>query len=69
MYARYSGGIWETQQVDSLGDVGLFCSLDLNSLGQPAISYYDNSRGDLKLALTYALPPALYFMPAIMKDP
>jgi hypothetical protein len=69
MYARFSGGIWEFQTVDNLGDVGLYCSIDLTILGQPAISYYDNSRGDLKLALTYGLPPALYFIPAIMKEP
>ena len=68
MYARYSGGIWEFQTVDSLGDVGLYCSLDLNALGQPAISYYDNSKGDLKLTLTYTLPPAFYFIPVISKD-
>ncbi len=69
MYGRFSGGIWEFQTVDNLGDVGLYCSIDLTSLGQPAISYYDNSRGDLKLALTYGLPPALYYIPAIMKEP
>jgi len=69
MYARYSGGIWEFQVVDSLGDIGLFCSLDINGLGQPAISYYDNSRGDLKLALTYTLPPAKYYLPVIMLEP
>ena len=69
MYARYSGGIWEFQTVDNLGDVGLYCSIDLNGLGEPAISYYDNSRADLKLALTYTLPPALFFMPVIMKEP
>jgi hypothetical protein len=69
MYARFSGGIWEFQTVDSAGDVGLYCSIDLNSLGQPAISYYDNSRADLKLALSFPLPPALYFMPVITKEP
>ena len=69
MYARYSGGIWEFQVVDSLGDIGLFCSLDINGLGQPAISYYDNSRGDLKLALSYTLPLVKFFIPVIMKEP
>jgi hypothetical protein len=77
MYARYQGGIWEFQTVDSTGDVGLFCSLDL--IGPDpmnpvppiriAISYYSNSRGDLKLALNgYTLPPALYYLPVEFKD-
>jgi len=57
---------WEFQIVDgdvadgdgiNEGDVGYYCSIDLNGLGQPAISYYDNSHGDLKVALSYPLPP------------
>ncbi len=77
MYARYQGGIWEFQTVDSIGDVGLFCSLDLlgpdpvNPLPpiRIGISYYSNSRGDLKLALNgFVLPPSRLFLPVIARD-
>jgi hypothetical protein len=66
-YAQKVGAAaWEFQVVDgdvtdgdgiNEGDVGYYCSIDLNGLGQPAISYYDNSHGDLKIALSYPLPP------------
>ncbi len=71
--------VWETQVVDGAagidgdpideGDVGMYCSIDLNAAGQPAISYYDNSRGDLKLAMSYALPPVSVFLPVILNAP
>jgi hypothetical protein len=65
-YAQYSGGVWEYQLVDGDGDVGYSCSLDLTAAGQPAISYYDNSRADLRLALSYTLPPVdSFFLPLI----
>ena len=68
---------WEFQIVDgdvadgdgiNEGDVGYYCSIDLNGLGQPAISYYDNSHADLKVALSYPLPPmpaASLFLPIV----
>jgi hypothetical protein len=66
-YAQKVGAAaWEFQIVDgdvadgdgiNEGDVGYYCSIDLNGVGQPAISYYDNSHGDLKVALSYPLPP------------
>lgn len=73
-YAQKVGAAaWEFQIVDgdvtdgdgiNEGDVGYYCSIDINGLGQPAISYYDNSHGDLKVALSYPLPamptPSIY---------
>jgi hypothetical protein len=66
MYAQYSAGMWEYQTVDGDGDVGYSCSIDLTAAGDIAISYYDNSRGDLRLATTFALPLMdLFFMPIV----
>lgn len=66
-YAQKVGAAnWQFQIVDgdvadgdgiNEGDVGYYCSLDLNGMGQPAISYYDNSHGDLKIAMSYPMPP------------
>ncbi len=65
-YARYSAGIWEFETVDSNGDVGISCSMALTTSGEPAMSYYDNTRGDLKIALSYALPPMELFLPVMI---
>lgn len=62
-------GPWEISVVPDTGDYGYYCSLDLNGSGEPAITYFDNSRGDLKIAFSYALPlaPFQLNLPLIMK--
>jgi len=41
---------WTCQIVDSSGDVGRYTSLVFYASNKPAVSYYDNGNGDLKLA-------------------
>ena len=55
-YAYWDGVIWSFEVVDGDGDVGKFCSLALNSAGEPAISYYDESGRDLMYATSFTLP-------------
>ncbi len=55
----------------SVGDVGAYCSIAISSGGEPAISYYDATKGALKLILsdTFVLPDAeLSFLPIILND-
>lgn len=75
-YARWEGADpWLTQIVDSAGDVGYFCAIDVLPGDMIAISYYDNSRADLKAALNYLppavppLPPNKFFLPLIEWTP
>jgi hypothetical protein len=74
MYARGIGAgpiTWTRERVDQTGDVGAYCSMGLDSIGRRAISYYDNSNGDLKIALDYTLPPAAaqLFLPLMYRRP
>jgi hypothetical protein len=67
MYA-YWNGAWTLETVDSLGDVGMFCSIAQGPAGLVGISYYDNSLGDLKYATNIAFdPPALLFLPLVVQ--
>lgn len=49
--AGVSAADWDSAQtVDSGGAVGTFTSVKVNSSGNPRISYYDSTNGDLKFA-------------------
>jgi RHS repeat-associated protein len=41
---------WSCKTVESAGDVGRFSSIAVNGAGQPSISYYDATNGDLRIA-------------------
>jgi hypothetical protein len=43
-------GPWSIETVDSNGKIGEYTSLELNSMGNPRISYYDQKNNDLKYA-------------------
>lgn len=49
-YAFWNGSSWETNFVDSSGNVGKYSSLKLDSEGNSYVSYYDDSLGNLKYA-------------------
>jgi uncharacterized repeat protein (TIGR01451 family) len=49
-YAWKSGAVWLSETVDSVGCVGTFSSLALDSSNDPCISYLDQTNGALKYA-------------------
>jgi hypothetical protein len=49
-YAHRDSSGWNIREVDTAGDVGMYSSLELDSLNHPHISYYDATNGDLKYA-------------------
>jgi hypothetical protein len=46
----FNGSSWEIEVVDSVGSVGLFTSIALDTNDHAHISYYDNANEDLKYA-------------------
>jgi hypothetical protein len=69
-YASSTNGIdWPSRQLVDEGDVGYYSSIALNENGKPAISYYDNTYGNLMIALSYDLPVFTdSFLPMLIKD-
>ncbi len=54
MYARRSGGIWSLVVVDSSTAVGQYCSLALDTAGNPHIAYFDAASQALRYATSVA---------------
>ena len=52
-YATYDPNrdLWSRDLVDSEGSSGAYCHITLSSRGNPIISYFEESNGDLKVAL------------------
>jgi hypothetical protein len=67
-YAEWTG-TWNIYVMDEVGDVGVTCSIALAPGDKVGISYYDFSRGDLKFAHNYAMPPpaAQLYLPIITR--
>jgi hypothetical protein len=50
-FAVFDGAKWQIETVDSQGDVGMYTSLSHGPDGGVAIAYYDETNGDLKVAI------------------
>ncbi|MDZ7815337.1 MAG: CFI-box-CTERM domain-containing protein [Planctomycetota bacterium] len=51
IYAQPDGLIWATEEVDDVGNVGLYCSIEVMPiLNWPSISYYDSTNRAVKFA-------------------
>lgn len=49
-YAKFDGSVWNKELVDSTDDVGIGCSITLNSVDIPFISYLNNTTKVLRVA-------------------
>ena len=50
IYAGWNGTAWNTEHVDSAGDVGTHTSIDIDSLNNPHIAYIDSAHQEVKYA-------------------
>ena len=48
-YAKYDGQ-WVVNTIDASGDMGLYCSIEIDDNDVIHVSYYDNDNGNLKYA-------------------
>lgn len=51
LYANWNGSSWDVSPVDTLGSVGMYASMCLDSNDYPHIAYYDGLNGCLKYAV------------------
>lgn len=49
-FAYYDGSTWSREPAATTGNVGKFCSIDINSGGSPHIAYFNDTQDTLELA-------------------